>query len=80
MNSKKTALSTAAISDFGLSSQATTYLGNGSTSFNLTGSLGYGGTQTETAFATYVTTVPEPSSMVLGAVGLATLLRLRHRR
>ena len=45
----------------------------------LTGSSGYGGTQTETTFSTY-TTVPEPSTMVLGATGMATLLLLRRRR
>jgi len=33
----------------------------------------------QTAFATY-TTVPEPSTMVLGAAGMATLLLLRRRR
>lgn len=45
----------------------------------LTGSLGYGGTQTETSFSTYLT-VPEPSTMVLGAVGMGLLLLLRRRR
>lgn len=45
----------------------------------LTGSSGWGNTQTEVGFSTY-TTVPEPSSIMLGAAGLATLLLLRRRR
>ena len=45
----------------------------------LTGVNGWGGTQTQTSFSTY-TTVPEPSTMVLGAAGMATLLQLRRRR
>ena len=65
---------------FGLQVSTTGYSSPEALGGSLTGTSGYGGTQTETSFATYVTTVPEPSSMVLGAVGLATLLRLRHRR
>jgi PEP-CTERM motif len=46
----------------------------------LTGTSGWGNTQTETSFSTYVATVPEPSTMVLGLAGLATLSLMRRRR
>jgi hypothetical protein len=45
----------------------------------ITGSLGYGGTQTETSFSTY-TAVPEPGSLALFAGGLAALVGVRRRK
>jgi len=47
----------------------------------LSGSSGWGNTQTELSFATYVTTpVPEPATITLGLSGLATLYLARRRR
>jgi hypothetical protein len=64
---------------FGMQVSTTGYSSAETIGGNVTGTLGYGGTQTETSFSTYVT-VPEPSTMVLGAAGMATLLLLRRRR
>jgi MYXO-CTERM domain-containing protein len=64
---------------FGMQVSTTGYSSAETIGGNVTGTLGYGGTQTETSFSTIVTT-PEPSTMVLGASGLATLLLLRRRR
>jgi hypothetical protein len=65
---------------FGLQVSTTGYSSPEALGGTLTGANGWGNTQTETSFSTYVTTVPEPSTMMLGAAGLATLLLLRHRR
>lgn len=64
---------------FGMQVSTTGYSSAETIGGNVTGTLGYGGTQTETSFSTIVTT-PEPSTMVLGASGMATLLLLRRRR
>jgi hypothetical protein len=64
---------------FGLEVSTTGYSSPEALGGTMTGSSGYGNTQTETSFSTY-TTVPEPSTMALGAAGLATLLLLRRRR
>ena len=64
---------------FGMQVSTTGYSSAETIGGNVTGTLGYGGTQTGTSFSTIVTT-PEPSTMVLGASGLATLLLLRRRR
>ncbi len=47
---------------------------------NDTGSQGWGTTVTQTSFATYVTVVPEPSTVLLGASGLAILCVINQRR
>ena len=49
---------------------------------NLTGSNGWGNTQTEVGYGTFTTIpVPEPSSMaLLGLYGLASLLIARRRK
>lgn len=65
---------------FGIEVSTTGYSSQEAIGGTLTGNNGWGNTQTETSFATYVTTVPEPSAMVLGAAGMAVLLLLRRRR
>jgi hypothetical protein len=64
---------------FGIQVSATGYSSPEALGGTLSGANGYGGTQTELAFSTY-TTVPEPSTIMMGASGLATLLLLRRRR
>jgi hypothetical protein len=67
---------------FGMQISTTGYSSAEAIGGGLTGSLGYGGTQTETSFSTYTTTaVPEPTTLALaGLGGLATLVAARRRK
>jgi hypothetical protein len=65
---------------FGLQVSTTGYSSPEALGGTLSGANGWGQTQTETSYSTYITAVPEPSTMLLGAGGLATLLLLRRRR
>ena len=68
---------------FGLQVSTTGYSSPEALGGDVTGASGWGNTQTETAFSTYVTTevVPEPSALaVLGLSGLMTLLAGRRRK
>jgi hypothetical protein len=65
---------------FGLQVSTTGYSSPEALGGTLSGANGWGNTQTETSFSTYVTTVPEPSATVLGASGMALLLLLLRRR
>ena len=66
---------------FGLQVSDTGYSSPEALGGTLTGSSGWGGTQTETSFSTYTTTVPEPSTLAIcGLSGLAVLLAVRKRK
>lgn len=64
---------------FGLQVSTTGYSSPEALGGTLSGNNGWGNTQTEISFSTY-TTIPEPSTMALGAAGMASLLLLRRRR
>jgi len=64
---------------FGLLVSTTGYSSPEALGGTLTGSSGWGNIQTQNSFATF-TTVPEPSTLLLGTSGLMTLLLLRRRR
>ena len=65
---------------FGLQVSDTGYSSPEALGGTLTGSSGWGGTQTETSFSTYTTTpVPEPSTWAMSLSGLAALLAFRRR-
>jgi len=67
---------------FGIEVSATGYSSPEAIGGGLTGTEGYGNTQTQTAFSTYtITPVPEPSTLALaGLSGLLTLVLARRRR
>ncbi len=67
---------------FGMQISETGYSSPEALGGNLTGSSGWGNTQTEVGFSTFTTApVPEPSSMALfGLSGLMTLRVLRRRK
>jgi len=65
---------------FGLEVSTTGYSSPEALGGNLTGTSGWGNTQTQTSYSTYTTTVPEPSATaLLGLSGLAALLILRRK-
>jgi len=64
---------------FGMEVSETGYSSAEAIGGSLTGSFGYGNTQTETSFSTY-TAVPEPSTLALAAGGLAVMVGLRRRK
>jgi hypothetical protein len=66
---------------FGLQVSTTGYSSSEALGGNLTGTPGWGGTQTETSFSTYTTAVPEPSMTALWALsGVAGLVFVMRRR
>lgn len=67
---------------FGMQISTTGYSSAEAIGGGLTGTLGYGGTQTQTSFSTYTTTaVPEPTTLALmGLAGLTTLVAVRRRK
>jgi hypothetical protein len=67
---------------FGLQVSTTGYSSPEALGGNVTGASGWGNTQTETSFSTYITeVVPEPSTLaVFGLSGLMTLLAGRRRK
>lgn len=66
---------------FGLEVSTTGYSSAEVIGGTISGANGYGNTQTVNSFSTYATTpVPEPTSLVLGASGLAMLYVIRRRR
>jgi hypothetical protein len=67
---------------FGMEVSTTGYSSAEAIGGTLSGTLGYGGTQTVTTFSTYTTTpVPEPTTLALaGLGGLATLVAARRRK
>ncbi|HEY4417443.1 MAG TPA: PEP-CTERM sorting domain-containing protein [Verrucomicrobiae bacterium] len=66
---------------FGSLVSETGYRSNEALPGNVTGSQGWGNLVTQTGFETYISTVPEPSSLALaGFSGLATFFAIRRRR
>jgi len=67
---------------FGLEVSTTGYSSTEALGGTVTGSAGWGNTQTETSFSTYTTeAVPEPASVALFAIGgIATFFVIRRRR
>lgn len=66
---------------FGIMVSGTGYSSPEAIGGTMSGTSGWGNTQTQLTYSTYITAVPEPSSMALFALsGLATLVAIRRRR